>query len=65
MTGDELVKEIVKKLSKLPGLSVHLSDISRMGKVYLLDGKFKGHIYIKLLGEASLGYNKEYRKQAR
>ncbi len=49
MTGDELVKELVKKLSAIPGLSVHSSDISRMGKVYLLDGKFNGHIYIKAI----------------
>ena len=51
MIGDELVKELVKKLSVIPGLSVHSSDISKKGKVYLLDKKFKGYIYIKAIAD--------------
>ena len=49
MDGSELVRNLVKLLSDLPGLNVVSSGLSRMGRVYQLDGYVNGLIYIKAI----------------
>ena len=49
MNGDQLIKELVNKLSALSGISIKPSTISKMGKVYLLGGRLNGHVYLKAI----------------
>jgi len=48
--GDTIVKELVKELSVFPDITVTPSSTSRMQKVFQLDGRVEGLIYIKGIG---------------
>ena len=52
MNGNQLVRELIKDLSKIPDLNVTKSSISKMGRVFQLDGKFKGLIYVKTIASS-------------
>ena len=49
MNGDQLINDLVKKLSALPDLSVAASNLSRMGKIYSLNGSLEGYVYLKAI----------------
>jgi hypothetical protein len=46
MKGDQIVRDLVKELREVADLTVTTSSISRMGRVFQLDGKFNGLIYL-------------------
>ena len=49
MDGNQLVKELVKDLSKIKGLTVTNPGISKKNKVFQLSGKLNGFIYVKAI----------------
>lgn len=46
MNGNQLVRELIKDLSKIPDLNVTKSSISKMGRVFQLHGKVNAFIYV-------------------
>ena len=49
MDGNQLVQELIKDLSKIKGLTVTNSEISKKRKVFQLSGKLNGFIYVKAI----------------
>lgn len=49
MTGNQIVKEFVQKLSSFNGINLKKSNLSRMGRVYELSGKIDCLLYIKAI----------------
>ncbi len=49
MDGNQLVKELIKDLSKIKGLTITNPGISQKKKVFQLSGKLNGFIYVKAI----------------
>ena len=50
MNGNQIVKELIEHLSKVPDITVTRSSISRWRRVFQLSGKLNGFIYLNAIG---------------
>ncbi|MBA7631580.1 hypothetical protein ES703_39112 [subsurface metagenome] len=56
MNGNQLVRELIEELSKIPNLSVTQSSISKRGRVFQLEGKINGFIYVHAIASSRRHY---------